>query len=246
MKVESDITRFCEAVSGEMRGMGDAKWLGSWMSRSDAVDEALEHALSQHNDLSEPAVARTISKSIPPGHGLVLANSMPVRDMNMYADANGSDVRVMANRGASGIDGTIATAAGYAHGLGRSVTLVIGDLAFLHDVNSLALLKQIDVPVTIVVINNDGGGIYSFLPIAEFPDVFEEFYGTPHGMTFDGIAKSYGLDYTKVGTLDAFTSIYEDAVKGSTSSIIEVASNRADNAAFHKTLDTAVLGIADD
>ena len=97
-----------------------------------------------------------------PDHGLVVASSMPVRDLDTYAATGGAPVLVAANRGASGIDGTVATAAGFARGLGRPVTLLIGDLALLHDLNSLAMLR--DVHVVVVVLNNDGGGISPSYP----------------------------------------------------------------------------------
>ena len=97
--------------------------------------------------------------------------------MDMYASVEGSNVEVSANRGASGIDGTIASACGFAVGLNKPVTLLLGDLAFLHDLNSLAMLKQLSKPFVIVILNNDGGGIFSFLPIAEFPKQFEKFFG---------------------------------------------------------------------
>src|SRR5690606_32470191 len=114
--------------------------------------------------LSEPLAARLVAGHLPQGHGLFLASSMPVRDMDAFAAPGGGRAPVASNRGASGIDGTISAAAGYARGLGAPVTLVAGDLALLHDLNALALLR--DLPVVVVAINNHGGGIFSFLPIA--------------------------------------------------------------------------------
>ena len=112
--------------------------------------------------------AQRVAATCPTTTGSCVASSMPVRDLDTYAAAGGAPVPVAANRGASGIDGTVATAAGFARGLGRPVTLLIGDLALLHDLNSLAMLR--DVPVVVVVLNNDGGGIFSFLPVARHKD----------------------------------------------------------------------------
>ena len=138
-------------------------------------------------------MARGVSRNVPQDHGLVVASSMPVRDLDTYAAAGGAPVPVAANRGASGIDGTVATAAGFARGLERPVTLLIGDLALLHDLNSLAMLR--DVPVVVVVLNNDGGGIFSFLPVAEHKEFFEPYFGTPQGVGFGPAAEMFGLDY---------------------------------------------------
>ena len=151
---------------------------------------------------NEPFVARGVSRNVPHDHGLVVASSMPVRDLDTYAAAGGAPVPVAANRGASGIDGTVATAAGFARGLERPVTLLIGDLALLHDLNSLAMLR--DVHVVVVVLNNDGGGIFSFLPVARHEEFFEPYFGTPQGVGFEPAAKMFGLDYEHPGTIGGF------------------------------------------
>jgi 2-succinyl-5-enolpyruvyl-6-hydroxy-3-cyclohexene-1-carboxylate synthase len=186
--------------------------------------------------ITEPGVARAVSRRIPEGHGLVLAASMPVRDVDTFAVAGGAPVLVATNRGASGIDGTVATAAGFARGLGRPVTLLIGDLALLHDLNSLALLRDpAQPPVTVVVINNDGGGIFHFLPIARH-EAFEPLFGTPHGMGFEGAARQFGLDYARPAEAAAFESAYADAAASGRSSLIEVVTDRVANHALHAEL----------
>ena len=109
------------------------------------------------------------------------------------------------------------------------VTVVIGDLAFLHDLNSLALLRSVEVPVVVVVINNRGGGIFSFLPIARHPDVFEPYFGTPHAWTFGHAAALFGLRYEAVDRPDAFVAAYREATAGSGSTVIEVGTDRQEN-----------------
>jgi 2-succinyl-5-enolpyruvyl-6-hydroxy-3-cyclohexene-1-carboxylate synthase len=197
--------------------------------------------------LSEPAVARLISQRIRPGGGLFLANSMPVRDMDMFADPDGPEVTVGCNRGASGIDGTIAAAAGFARGLGAPVTLLIGDLAFLHDINSLALLRSQQPPVIVVVTNNDGGGIFSFLPVAQLQQVFEPFFVAPHGLSFEKAAEMFGLDYACPDSQAAFTESYRTAQEKNRSTIIEIKSDRQENYRLHQMIEdrikTALSGI---
>jgi 2-succinyl-5-enolpyruvyl-6-hydroxy-3-cyclohexene-1-carboxylate synthase len=159
---------------------------------------------------------------------------MPVRDLDAYAAAGGTPVPVAANRGASGIDGTVATAAGFARGLGRPVTLLIGDLALLHDLNSLAMLRE--VPVVVVVINNDGGGIFSFLPVAKREEFFEPYFGTPQGVGFGPAARMFGLHYECPGTTEEFVEFYRRACVRDSSTLIEVRTNRAENARLHAEL----------
>jgi 2-succinyl-5-enolpyruvyl-6-hydroxy-3-cyclohexene-1-carboxylate synthase len=141
---------------------------------------------------------------------------------------------VAANRGASGIDGTVATAAGFARGLGAPVTLLIGDLALLHDLNSLAMLRGL--PVTVVAINNDGGGIFSFLPVSGHREFFEPFFGTPQGVGFEPAARMFGLGYENPRTAAEFVEAYRNGVAGSAATLIEVKTDREENVALHREL----------
>src|SRR5690606_36179020 len=157
---------------------------------------ALDEAFGD-DALTEPRAARVVAAAVPEGGGLVAAASMPVRDLDAFAAAGGAGVRVAANRGASGIDGTVATAAGFARGLARPTALLVGDLALLHDLRGLALLRK-GPPVVVVAVNNDGGGIFSFLPVAEAEGVpFEAVFGTPHGLGFEHAARMFGLPYAR-------------------------------------------------
>ena len=209
-----------------------------WEIASEAAERAVAKALSV-DELSEPGVARAISRLTPEGHGLVVASSMSIRDVDAFAVADGPMLRVTANRGASGIDGTVATAAGFALGVGRPTTLLIGDLALLHDLNSLAILREAP-PVTVVVLNNDGGGIFNFLPIAGREGLFEPYFGTPHGFGFEDAARLFGLAYVQPSSMGEFNSAYTKAAKGMTSSIIEVRTDREENVALHRALMNTV------
>ncbi len=238
-RFQSDITAFCDAFAEELVAPSrESAWTLFWRTASADVSNAVQETLPA-DELSEPAVARAISAFTPEGHGLVLASSMPIRDMDAFAVTDGPRLRVAANRGASGIDGTVATAAGFARGLTKPTTLFIGDLALLHDLNSLSLLRE-GPPVTVVVINNDGGGIFSFLPIAEQKGVFEQFFGTPHGLGFEKAAEMFELGYDQPTNMAEFKTAYSNAVKGGVSSIIEVRTNREENVALHRELKDAV------
>jgi 2-succinyl-5-enolpyruvyl-6-hydroxy-3-cyclohexene-1-carboxylate synthase len=165
---------------------------------------------------------------------------MPIRDLDTYAAADGAPVPVAANRGASGIDGTVATASGFARGLGGPATLLIGDLALLHDLNSLVMLR--DLRVVVVVLNNDGGGIFSFLPVSRYKEFFEPYFGTPQGVDFEPAAAMFGLGYERPGTTNEFMEVYRAACARDGSTLIEVRTDRKENVALHREL---VAGISD-
>ena len=208
--------------------------------KSDGVGEIIEKNIQDRYELNEPGIARYVSRIIPEGTGLFLANSMPVRDMDMFAYPECRAFAVAVNRGASGIDGTIASAAGFATGLGRPVTLLTGDLSFIHDLNSLFIIKSARMPVVIIVINNGGGGIFSFLPISRHKDVFEKFFATPHNLTFEHAAAQFDIDYHLPSDMAEFVSIYSMAITKNRPSIIEVQTNRNDNIAFHRHLQEQI------
>jgi 2-succinyl-5-enolpyruvyl-6-hydroxy-3-cyclohexene-1-carboxylate synthase len=215
--------------------------MAGWREASEEVGRHLDEIFSK--EPNEPLVARIISRSVPRGHGLVVASSMPVRDLDTYAAADGAPVPLAANRGASGIDGTVATAAGFARGLRRPVTVLIGDLALLHDLNSLAMLR--DVHVVVVVLNNDGGGIFSFLPVARHEEFFEPYFGTPQGVDFEPAAKMFGLAYERPGTTAEFVEAYGSACARGTSSLIEVRTDRTENVALHRRVLEEVAALSE-
>lgn len=191
--------------------------------------------------LDEVSAVRSVVRVAAEDDILFFGNSMPVRDADMFAAPRPKPPRVFVNRGASGIDGNIATVAGLARGLGTSATAVIGDLACLHDMNSLALLRETKHPVTIVAINNDGGGIFSMLPIAEHGGPFDRFFGTPHGRSFEFIARSFELGYGKPGSVEEFEKTYREFRSAGRHSLIEIPSNREKNRARHEKIRALVL-----
>lgn len=233
--VEVDIVDFCSSLAGVVtegsRGR-DTAWAAGWREASEEVGRHLDGVAT--TELHEPFVARSVSQNVPSDHGLVVASSMPIRDLDTYATTGGAPVPVAANRGASGIDGTVATAAGFARGLDGPVTLLIGDLALLHDLNSLALLRE--VRAIVVVINNDGGGIFSFLPVSSQRQFFEPYFGTPQGVGFEPAARMFGLDYEMPGDHAGFVGAYRRACSRGSSTLIEVRTERGENLSLHREL----------
>jgi 2-succinyl-5-enolpyruvyl-6-hydroxy-3-cyclohexene-1-carboxylate synthase len=161
---------------------------------------------------------------------------MPIRDMDNYYVPN-HPIKIAANRGANGIDGTISSAFGMAM-TGKPTTLLTGDLTLFHDMNGLMLSHQAHVPLTIVVVNNQGGGIFSFLPQAAAKAYFEPMFGTPLPIVIERIARLYDAEYKLVDDLDL---LYELVHKPATRlRIIEVKSNREQNVVAHQKLTQAI------
>ena len=205
------------------------------------AEQALNRFFDQSNDLSEPGIAHAVAKLAPQNSVFFLASSMPVRDMDNFAVPGGPALHVFANRGASGIDGTISSAIGCALGCQASATLLIGDIAFLHDLNALQQLRSLEEKLVIVVINNNGGGIFSFLPVAEFKTHFERFFATPHGLTFKPAAELFKLNYEYPRTSADFKEAYLRAWQRSGSALIEVQTEREQNLEMHKKIAQLVL-----
>ncbi|NTW49142.1 MAG: 2-succinyl-5-enolpyruvyl-6-hydroxy-3-cyclohexene-1-carboxylic-acid synthase [Chlorobiales bacterium] len=238
--IGSNIPAFCEALIPLVEKSGRTT-RSELCLKNRVVAQVIEAELESETLVSEISLARLVSKLIPNDWGLFISNSMPIRDMDMYAAVDAVRVPVGVNRGASGIDGIIASASGFAVGLNRPVTLVIGDISFLHDLNSLILARAARQTIVIVVINNGGGGIFSFLPISEHTDVFEQYFETPQSFSIEEAAKMFGLDYYAPQTNKDFTLAYQMALGKRQVAIIEVRTNRRENFKAHKDLQARIL-----
>ncbi len=216
-------------------------WAERWTRAEAAAQAVLDEQLGRGGpfEMSEPAVARACMEAVPADGQLVLSSSMPVRDVEWFGRPRGG-ARVLSNRGANGIDGVISTSIGVALGGGPTVTL-IGDLAFLYDASSLLWAGRRPVALSLVVVDNDGGGIFSFLPQASAlePDRFERYWGTPHGTDLVALAGSYGVEAARVAgreDLDRFLSrAAEPGVR-----VAVVPSQRRANVEIHERLNAAV------
>lgn len=170
--------------------------------------------------ISESFIARHISKTNWKNRVLFLGTSLPIRHMDRFAEAGEYIPLVAANRGASGIDGIISTACGFALGMGEPLVLVVGDMTFLHDINGLSFLKDIPTQVIIVVINNRGNGIFETLPIAESP-IFERYFKAPHEYDLSGACQIFGVKHELAKTQEEFEALYAIALLSHQSVVIE-------------------------
>jgi 2-succinyl-5-enolpyruvyl-6-hydroxy-3-cyclohexene-1-carboxylate synthase len=213
-------------------------WLDAWRSADALAAAAIDDALG--DQLSEPLVARELGEWLPAEAVLFVASSMPIRDVESFIPARASAPRVLANRGANGIDGTVSSAFGAAAATGGPVVLLVGDVALAHDIGGLLAARRLRLALTIVLLNNDGGGIFHFLPVAGQRDVFEEHVATPHGLSFATAAELYGLAHERPqDRLQLEAAIGRSLTSGETT-LIEVRTDRPQNLALHRRIADAV------
>jgi len=172
---------------------------------------------------------------------------MPIRDLELYGQSSFREITIGSNRGASGIDGIISSAIGFTNGFEKICTLLVGDIAFIHDLNSLASVRSLRKAIIIVVINNNGGGIFHFLPIVKIKDIFEDYFAAPHNFNFEGAAKSFKINYFSTSSNRDFRKIYKNALKSAlekgSSSIIEVFTDREHNLRLRKEIKDKILKV---
>ena len=217
----------------------DRSWADSWADADRLADAVIVEVLAGFHELTEPGVARTVADHLPDGVDLVVSSSMPVRDLEWFG---GRRARAFANRGANGIDGVVSTALGRAL-TGTPTCVLIGDLAFVHDSNALIGLPARAVDLRVVVVDNDGGGIFSFLPQAAAleADRFELLFGTPLGVDVVALATSYGLESRTVQSVDEL--VEQLAMPGPW--VCCVPTDRRHNVDVHAALHAAVAGSLD-
>jgi 2-succinyl-5-enolpyruvyl-6-hydroxy-3-cyclohexene-1-carboxylate synthase len=235
-------------------GAAASGWLREWRRADAAAARAADAVLDREESLTEPAVARELLASLPDEALLWCGNSLSVRDIDLVMPPRGpagfcqqaKNVRVMASRGASGIDGTASTAAGaaLAHAAARpgaQAFALIGDLAFLHDAAGLAIGPGEPRPdLCLVVVNNDGGGIFAAMEPAAFPGVFERMFGTPHGASLEHLATAFGVPYTLVARPGELAK----AVSGTGLRVVEARTDRAANADLRARMRAAATRAA--
>lgn len=208
-------------------------WLAKWTRMEEIASEQLTKV--EHDTLTEGLAIRNVIDSLKERHHLFVANSMPVRDVDTFFMSTNKNVTLYANRGVSGIDGTLSSALGVAT-TGERVTLVIGDLSFYHDINSLLIAKRYQLPITIVLINNNGGGIFSFLPQAKEEKHFEHLFGTPLHIEFQHAVTMFAGNYHLVTNEMELTNALELSYATDQFTVIEVQTDRNENVAWHRAL----------
>jgi 2-succinyl-5-enolpyruvyl-6-hydroxy-3-cyclohexene-1-carboxylate synthase len=228
--INADATFFCEQLADYLDlyavpGWQDKHWR-SQFERAEAIAAAeIEQFLSSTDILFEGKVYAELAAWLPEHTCIYIASSTPIRDLDTFFQPK-HQISVLANRGANGIDGTVSSALGAAWQSEYPIVLVCGDLAFYHDLNGLMAVKQYHINLTVVLLNNNGGGIFELLPIANFEPPFEQFFGTPHGLDFAPIVTAYGCDYEQIQDWNRFQTAVLDSLSRPGTQVLEIKSDR--------------------
>lgn len=228
-----------ERLAGTAGGLADPGWAAGWRRAEEAAWSALVEQFDAEF-FEGTAVAETAAL-LPAGALLFVGNSMPVRDLDSFAAPRDEPLRVLGNRGASGIDGTVSTPLGAAAVSAGPAVAIIGDLALYHDMNGLLAARRFGIDVCFVVLNNDGGGIFHLLPIREFEPPFTSHFVAPHGLDFRRAAHLYDLGWERAASRAELRAALTRAVDEGGPRIIEVPSDGAHNRRRHEEAAEAVL-----
>jgi len=243
--IHVDPVVLCTALSETLAGRegvinqtrtGNDTWLSTWQQTEERTKQALQATIQDFPTMFEGRVFTELASLLPENTMLYTGNSMPIRDLDTFFWGSNNAIRIMGNRGANGIDGIVSSALGAgAVSTGPNV-LVLGDLSFFHDMNGLLAAKLHKLDLTIIVINNDGGGIFSFLPQADYPEHFEQLFGTPIGLDFSHAASMYGGQYQRVTDWSEFRTAVQRGMQNGGLHIVEVTTERESNVHMHRQL----------
>lgn len=232
--IYSEEKDFCLKIADKIISSPNDEWLRLWQTVNGTTKDALA-SVRDESELSEGKLFALLADMMPLESTLFVGNSMPIRDLDTFFLNNGKGIKTMANRGANGIDGVVSTALGVST-VSKNTVLAIGDLSFFHDMNGLLAAKLQKQNITILLVNNDGGGIFSFLPQANEREHFETLFGTPHGLDFSHTSQLYGGKYNKVQSWGEFEKVFTESFEIQGLKIIEVPTERESNLQKHRNL----------
>lgn len=218
-------TSFCQIVFKELSANSysdTSLWLESLIDLDNSVNEIKEEVIHVADFPSEATIVNHLIKSLPQNSNILLGNSLPIRDFDNFVAKSEKNITVFHNRGASGIDGLISTAFGISESNNEPTFLIIGDLSFYYDLNSLILAKNLKSPLVIILINNNGGGIFELLPIAKHKSVFDKYFKVGSSISFEPIIKAFGGVYRKVKSWKDFSSAIIKASRLNKLTVLEI------------------------
>jgi 2-succinyl-5-enolpyruvyl-6-hydroxy-3-cyclohexene-1-carboxylate synthase len=210
----------------------DPAWLSGWLERDRLAREVMQAQAAGFDEPFEGRVFTELQAALPARATIVAGNSMPVRDLDSFLVSDAKPLRLVSNRGANGIDGVVSTALGHAAARLSPTVLVIGDLSFYHDLNGLWAARRHDLNLTVVLVNNEGGGIFHYLPQAAHGDIFEEWFGTPAGLDFSLAVRMYGGEHVDARGWDAFREAVAAPPQGLR--VVELRTDRNRNTEMHR------------
>jgi 2-succinyl-5-enolpyruvyl-6-hydroxy-3-cyclohexene-1-carboxylate synthase len=237
-----DAEPLCDALLQQLDARVATPWLRGFLEADRRAARAIERHLLEDDVLLEARAVRELVAALPEDAALYVSNSMPVRDLDAFLPVSPRQLRVLCNRGANGIDGMVSSALGAAAARTHPVVLLTGDLALLHDCAALLAARRHSLPLAIVVLDNDGGGIFSFLPIAAHGDAvdFETHFRTPHGIDLEPLCRGMGADFTRVTSWEHLRAALKDALTAPGVSVLAIPVDRDRNVAQFRALEAAV------
>ena len=240
-RVAAEPGRLAAGLLDHLEGPGrNGPWTTTWTD-ADSVAMSRAQAIADDGPFDEPGVVAVLHRSLPAGANLVVANSMPIRDLDAFLPTDERPLRILANRGANGIDGMASTALGVAAGSSGPTVLFTGDLALLHDLGGLLAARRLGLDLTVVLVDNDGGGIFSFLPIAESGHVdHHRLFHTPHGLDLGGIAALAGGRLHEPTTATTLEEALGSALGSPGLDLIRIAVDATTNVGLHRSAAAAV------
>lgn len=234
----ADPVAFCETLVETEHIAFSEKWLSEWQGMNEVARKHLSNGMEE--SITEGEAIRALGKAAPDQHTVYVGNSMAIRDMDTFFLVNEKEIEILGNRGANGIDGMVSSAAGAAAN-GEHITLVLGDLSFFHDLTGLLAAKYYKLHITILLINNNGGGIFSFLSQAKDKKHFEALFGTPIDLDFSLAAQLYEAAYFEPKTESELEDVLKETYRNRGLSIVEVKTNREENVLWHQAKWQAIV-----
>ncbi len=240
---------FCEQLANYLENYAQIPWQDKqWRLDFELAESIAEHAIAQTlstiDELFDGKMYAELAKILPSDTYIYVASSTPIRDLDTFFHSD-RPIKVLANRGANGIDGTLSSALGAAWGCDRPMVLICGDLAFYHDLNGLLAAKKYNISLTVILLNNDGGGIFDLLPISKFENTFEEFFGTAHGLDFAPIITAYDCEHILIQDWIHFHQALLSSLTAKGTQVLEIKSDRKRNKELHFMIWNQVIESCD-
>ena len=233
--VDLPVTPSAAAIADAVVTAAPPDWLASWSRLDAAAAQLVTETIADAPFPNEPMIATMVTQLAPAGSVLTIGSSMPIRDVDAFGGKSSRRLQLLGNRGANGIDGVLSAALGTA-ATGANAIVLLGDVSLFHDLNALGTAAQLNLPITIVVVNNNGGGIFHFLPQRDpdllDPEVFERLLATPHGTDFVPLAQAFGVDAHRVDHRDTLAGLLASAPPGPR--LIQIETDRDENLALHR------------
>ncbi|MRX72430.1 2-succinyl-5-enolpyruvyl-6-hydroxy-3-cyclohexene-1-carboxylic-acid synthase [Bacillus lacus] len=227
---------FCQSIMLHARRKENVCWAEKWLNINRHYAVLLNKIEDFDGELFEGKLYMELQSMLPQTCTLFVGNSMPIRDIDTFFSKTDKEIKIYANRGANGIDGVVSTALGMSAAIKDPVFLLLGDLSFYHDLNGLLAANLQKLSLTVIVINNNGGGIFSFLPQSQEEKHFEALFGTPTNLDFSKAAQLYGAQYQLAQSWKQFYSAFEELSSVSGLKILEVRTNRHTRVEMHRNL----------